>query len=614
MSPPRTGGDPPPAGRGFGQDLATLKTLSRFLWPDGRRDLKVRVVLAVSLLTAAKLANITVPLLLKEVFDALDSTQTAVIAIPVALIAGYGLARLLAAAFGELRDAAFAKVGQHAVRSAALTTFRQLHRLALRFHLERQTGGLSRIIERGTKGIEFLLNFMLFNVLPTLLEIGLVCIILLVRYDFRFALITFVSVVGYVIFTMVVTEWRIKFRREMNRTDERAHTSAIDSLLNYETVKYFGNEEHEAERFDRSLKRYETAAVRSKVTLSFLNIGQGLIISLGVVGVMLLAADGIVDGSLTLGDLVLVNAFMLQLYQPLNFLGFVYREIKQSLVDMERMFDLLSVKAEIEDQPGAKPLQVSGGTVAFNDVSFSYRPDRRILRDVSFAVPAGQTVAIVGPSGAGKSTIARLLFRFYDVDAGAITIDGQDIRTVTQSSLRRAIGIVPQDTVLFNDTVYYNIEYAAPGAPKDRVYEAARLANIHDFIMSLPDRYDTPVGERGLKLSGGEKQRVAIARVILKSPPILIFDEATSALDTNTEKVIQASLKDLSRNETTLIIAHRLSTIVDADQIIVLDGGRIVERGTHDALLTAAGVYAGMWQRQQESEAAARRLETLEPG
>lgn len=610
MTPPRpdTG---PIEGRGFRRDFATLKTLSHYLWPAGRLDLKSRVVLAIALLVSAKLANVMVPILLKDIFDSLDSTQTLAVAIPVALIAGYGLARLMAAAFGELRDAAFAKVGQHAVRSAALSTFRHLHRLSLKFHLDRQTGGLSRIIERGTKGIEFLLTFMLFNVLPTLLEIGLVCAILLDRYAPSFALVTLVSVVAYIAFTMIVTEWRIKFRREMNRTDERAHTRAIDSLLNYETVKYFNNEDHEARRFDRSLERYEVAAVRSKVTLSFLNIGQGFIIGLGVVAIMLLAADGVVSGELTLGDLVLVNAFMLQLYQPLNFLGFVYREIKQSLVDMERMFDLLKVNADVTDEPEAPALAVPEGEIRFENVTFSYRPDRTILNDISFTVPAGKTVAIVGPSGAGKSTIARLLYRFYDVNEGAILIDGQDIRSVQQSSVRQAIGIVPQDTVLFNDTVLYNIDYAAPGADEAHIHDAARSAKIHDFIESLPDRYQTTVGERGLKLSGGEKQRVAIARVILKAPPILIFDEATSALDTHTEKDIQASLKEVSKGQSTLVIAHRLSTIVDADQIIVLSDGQIAERGTHAELLDAQGLYAKMWARQQENEEAAKKLEAF---
>ncbi|MDP6353306.1 MAG: ABC transporter ATP-binding protein/permease [Alphaproteobacteria bacterium] len=614
MRPPTVNAPEPVAGappRGLRRDLETLRTLLPYLWPTTRRDLRVRVIGALGLLVAAKVANIQVPLLLKALFDSLDSSQHQIIALPIALLFAYGAARVLAIAFGELRDALFARVAQNAIRQVALTTFRRLHRLALRYHLDRQTGGLSRIIERGTKGIEFLLNFTLFNVLPTLLEIGLVCGILLYKYDAPFAAITFIAIVSYIGFTLFATEWRSKFRRRMNRTDEQAHTRAIDSLLNYETVKYFGNEEHEARRFDRSLRRYEGAAVASKVSLSLLNTGQAFIIGGGVVAVMALAAQGIVDGSLALGDLVLVNAFLLQLYQPLNFLGFVYREIKQSLIDMERMFDLLGESMEITDAPDSPPLAVNGGVIIFDRVDFAYKPDRQILRDVSLTVPAGRTVAIVGPSGAGKSTVSRLLFRFYDVTGGAIRIDGQDIRNVTQDSLRAAIGIVPQDTVLFNDTILYNIEYAKPGATMEEVVAVAKMAKIHDFIASLPDRYETRVGERGLKLSGGEKQRVAIARMLLKAPPIMVFDEATSALDTATEKEIQASLGELSRDRTTVIIAHRLSTVVDADEILVLDQGRIVERGGHAGLLAADGVYASMWRRQQESEQAALRLDSL---
>ncbi len=603
--------EPPTPGRGARHDLATIRALLPYLWPAGRLDLKGRVVLAMALLAAAKVVNVQVPLLLKQVFDALDTTQHQVIAVPIALLVGYGLARVLAVAFGELRDAVFARVGQHAIRAVALTTFRHLHRLALRYHLERQTGGLSRVIERGAKGIEFLLTFMLFNVLPTLLEIALVCGILLYKYEASFAIITFLAVAGYIAYTLLVTEWRIKYRRRMNQSDEQANTRAIDSLLNYETVKYFGNEEHEARRFDQALKRYERAAVQSKVSLSLLNIGQGFFVGAGVVAAMVLAARGITDGTLGLGDLVLINAFLLQLYQPLGFLGFVYREIKQSLVDMERMFHLLDKEAEIADAEGAAPLCVSGGEIVFDHVDFGYETNRRILGDVTFTVPAGKTVAVVGPSGAGKSTLSRLLFRFYDVGGGAIRIDGQDLREVTQASLRAAIGAVPQDTVLFNDTIRYNIEYAKPGASFDEVARVARLANIHDFIASLPDGYDTMVGERGLKLSGGEKQRVAIARMLLKAPPIMVFDEATSALDTRTEKEIQASLRELSREHTTLVIAHRLSTVVDADEILVLEAGRVAERGRHETLLAADGLYAQMWRRQQENQRDAEQFDTL---
>jgi ATP-binding cassette subfamily B protein len=496
----------------------------------------------------------------------------------------------------------FAKVAQRAIRAAALAIFRHLHDLALRFHLERQTGGLSRAIERGTKGIEFLLTFILFNVAPTLLEIVLVCGILWSLYGLSFAAVTFVTIAAYIVYTLVVTEWRLKFRRAMNEMDSRAHTRAIDSLLNYETVKYFGNEEHEARRFDGALRAYEHAAVKSKVSLASLNVGQAVIVSFGLAAVMIMAAAGVVDGRMTVGDFVLVNTYLIQLYLPLNFLGFVYREIKRSLTDMEAMFGLLDVRAEITDAENATPLPPGPGELWFEEVSFGYDARRPILKDVSFTVPAGKTVAIVGPSGAGKSTIPRLLFRFYDVDGGAVRIDGHDLRQVTQSSLRAAIGMVPQDTVLFNDTIYYNIVYGRPDATPAEVEEAARLARIHDFVMSLPDRYQSLVGERGLKLSGGEKQRVAIARTILKRPRILIFDEATSALDTHTEKEIQESLREVSADRTTVIIAHRLSTVVDADTILVLDGGRIVERGRHAQLVASGGRYAGMWARQQEFE------------
>jgi ATP-binding cassette subfamily B protein len=600
---PRTAAAPAGVRSGAKADLKTLRTLAPYLWPRESLEIRGRVVLALLLLGAAKVANVWVPLVYKHAIDALSGTTAAAIVLPLGFLFAYGLLRVLAVAFGELRDAVFAKVGQRAIRAVALTTFRHLHGLALRFHLDRQTGGLSRAIERGTKGIEFLLTFMLFNILPTLVEIALVCGILWWLYDLRYSATTFVTILGYIWFTLAITEWRLKYRREMNETDSEANTKAVDSLLNYETVKYFGNEEHEARRFDSSLQRYERAAVRSKTSLSLLNIGQGAIIAAGLTAVMIMAGRGVAAGTMTMGDFVLVNAYLVQLYLPLNFLGFVYREIKQSLIDTESMFRLMSVEAEVEDAPGARPLAVERAEVAFDNVEFGYDSRRPILRGVSFTVPPGRKVAIVGPSGAGKSTISRLLFRFYDVDSGRVTIDGQDIRDVTQASLRAAIGIVPQDTVLFNDSIYYNIAYGRPDATREEVEEAAKLAQIHAFVTALPDGYKTMVGERGLKLSGGEKQRVAIARTILKRPRILLFDEATSALDSHTEREIQASLKAVSANRTTLVIAHRLSTVVDADEILVLEEGRIVERGTHAALLARRGVYAAMWAKQQEATA-----------
>jgi len=609
----------PDAPRG---DLGTIATLLPYLWPAGEPGLRIRVVLAVALLVAAKGVNVVVPVFYKYAVDALtlpaegDSggavTAAAVVAVPVMMLVAYGVARVLALAFGEMRDAVFARVGQRAIRDAALKTFQHLHRLSLRFHLDRKTGGISRAIERGIHGIEFLLSFMLFNVLPTLLEIFLVCGILWWLFGVWYAAVTFVCLGGYVAWTLIVTEWRIKYRRAMNETDSEAHTKAIDSLLNFETVKYFGNEDHEAGRFDSSMCAYETAAVKSKVTLSYLNIGQGAIISLGLVVLMLMAANGVVAGTMTVGDFVLVNSYLIQLFLPLNFLGFVYREIKRSLTDMESMFQLIDEPEEVADASDAVPLAVNGAEIAFDDVSFAYDQRRPVLQGVSFTVPAGRSVAIVGPSGAGKSTISRLLYRFYDVTGGAIRIDGQDLRGVTQASLRGAIGIVPQDTVLFNDTIFYNIAYGRPGAAPAEVERAAKLARIHDFVMDLPDSYNATVGERGLKLSGGEKQRVAIARTILKDPAVLMFDEATSALDTHTEKEIQVSLREVSAGRTTLIIAHRLSTVVDADQILVLEGGRVVERGTHRQLLAEGGVYAEMWKRQQEAEEAREILEHAE--
>ncbi|MGB0747332.1 MAG: ABCB family ABC transporter ATP-binding protein/permease [Magnetospiraceae bacterium] len=592
-------------------DFLTLRSMLPYLWPRDSRQLRVRVVVAMLFLAAAKGANVIVPLFYKEAVDLL-STPGAIAAVPVALLLGYGLARVGAQAFGELRDAVFARVAMRAIRAVALKTFRHLHALSLRFHLDRQTGGLSRSVERGTRGIEFVLNFMLFNILPTLLEIGLVCIILWSLYDATYALVTFVTIGGYIAFTLLVTEWRMKYRRAMNESDNKANTKAIDSLLNFETVKYFGNEDHESDRYDVSLRKYEDAAVKSKVSLALLNIGQGAIIAIGLVLVMLMAGNGVISGQMTVGDFVLVNTYLIQLYLPLNFLGFVYREMKHSLTDMDHMFRLLEESTEIADDPKAQPLEVRQGSVAFENVSFGYDPRRQILNNVSFEVPAGQRVAIVGPTGAGKSTISRLLFRFYDVNDGRVTIDGADIRDVTQKSLRASIGIVPQDTVLFNDTIYYNIAYGRPEATREEVEQAAQLARIHEFAMALPDGYNTMVGERGLKLSGGEKQRVAIARTILKAPKILLFDEATSALDTHTEKEIQRSLNEVSANRTTLIIAHRLSTVVNADQILVLEEGRVAEQGSHADLLEMNGRYAALWRRQQEAEEAREVLAQAE--
>ena len=606
-----------PRGTGarFRRDAGVVRTLAPYLWPAKRWDLRARIIVAVLLLIGAKVAVVQVPILLGRVVDTFDEgTRSGVLVVPVALIVAFGLARLFSVAFADLRDAVFAPVAQAAIREVALRVFRHLHALSLRFHLERRTGGLSRVIERGTKGIELLFSYMLFNVLPTMIEIGLVCGILLYRYDVSFVIVTLVSVIVFIAFTFLVTEWRIRFVRRMNESDERAHTTAIDSLLNYETVKYFGNEEHEARRFDTSLRRYQKAAVSTKVSLALLNIGQAFVIAGGMTAVLLLAAAGIVNGTMSLGDLVTVNAFMLQLFQPLNYLGFVYRQIKQSLVDMERMFELLGARREIADAADAPPLVAAGGSIEFDGVHFAYDPDRPILRDVSFVVAPGRTVAIVGPSGAGKSTLSRLLCRFYDVTAGTIRIDGQDVRGVTQASLRAAIGVVPQDTVLFNDTIRYNLAYAQPGCAESEVEEAARRARLDGFVGRLPQGYNSMVGERGLKLSGGEKQRVAIARMLLKDPRIMLFDEATSALDTATEKEIQAELAEISRSHTTLIIAHRLSTVVDADEILVLDGGCIVERGDHAGLLDAGGVYADMWRHQQESAHMAERLAAFDGG
>ena len=575
-------------------DWQTIRTLLPYLW-----EYRVRVSVALTCLVIAKLANVGVPLVMKRIVDSLDR-HTAILAVPLALLVAYGLLRLSTTLFTELREYLFAKVTQRAVRKIGLKVFRHLHALSLRFHLGRQTGGLTRDVERGQRGISALISFTLFSILPTLVEIALVSGILIERYDWTFMAITAVALAIYIFFTVTITEWRTHFRREMNELDSKANTRAIDSLLNYETVKYFGNEEWEATRYDESLQRWEKAAVRSQTSLSALNVGQSAIIAVAVALIMWRATVGVVAGKMTIGDLVLVNAFMIQLYIPLNFLGVLYREIKQALADMERLFRLVGENAEITDRPGAPPLATRGAAVRFEHVDFAYEPNRQILHAVTFSIPAGHNVAVVGPSGSGKSTLARLLYRFYDVTGGRIVIDGQDLRDVQQSTLREAIGIVPQDTVLFNDSVEYNIAYGRPGASHDEVVQAARLAQIHDFVARLPEGYQTPVGERGLKLSGGEKQRVAIARAILKNPAILIFDEATSALDSKSEKAIQAELKQIARDRTTLTIAHRLSTIVDADEILVLDHGRIIERGTHATLLAADGAYSRMWRLQQD--------------
>jgi ATP-binding cassette subfamily B protein len=588
--------------RGGGQ-WAAVQTLMPLLWPKGETAMRIRVVVALSCLLIAKLANILVPFLFKQLVDALSPKLAVAVALPLGLLLAYGLARVMTQVFSELRDGIFARVAQRAIRKVALQTFRHLHALSLRFHLDRQTGGLSRVVERGAKGIEFLLTFLLFNVLPTLLEIALVCAILWWRYDWRYAAVTFATIGGYVWFTFALTEWRIKYRRRMNDADQEANTKAIDSLLNYETVKYFGNEEHEARRYDVALQQYEGAAVRTRVSLSWLNIGQNFIIAAGVTLLMSMSALAVVAHKATVGDFVMVNAYLIQLYLPLNFLGTVYREIRQALIDMEAMFDLLGVDIEVADHPGAPDLAVTGGRIEFRHVAFGYDPRRPILKDLSFVVEPGKTLAIVGPSGAGKSTISRLLFRFYDPTGGEILIDGQNIAEVTQASLRAALGVVPQDTVLFNDSLEYNIAYGRPSASEGEVREAAHLARLSDLVTRLPDGFATRVGERGLKLSGGEKQRVAIARAILKNPAIMLFDEATSALDSHTEREIQASLAEVSQDRTTLVIAHRLSTVIDADEILVLEEGRAVERGRHGDLLARGGRYAAMWARQQEAAA-----------
>jgi ATP-binding cassette, subfamily B, heavy metal transporter len=595
--------------RGSGH-IATLRQLLPYLWPAGRADLRWRVVVALIALFASKVVTVWAPFAFKDAVDILSAKGplATAVSVTVALILSYALARIMMVVLAQIRDGLFARVGQNAVRELSVITFRHLHALSLRFHLERRTGGLSRIISRGTQGIDTLLRYSLFNTFPTLIELAFVCGILAWRFGWLYAVVTFVTVIVYIVFTYTATEWRIGIRRTMNDADTDANTKAVDSLLNFETVKYFGNEEHEARRFGVAMDRYEQAAIRTWTSLAVLNSGQAVLFSIGLAIVMIMAAMDVSAGRLTVGDFVMVNALMIQLYLPLNFMGSVYRDIKQGLIDVEEMFKLLVVPADIVDRPGAPPLVVRRGEIEFDNVRFHYERERPILRGVSFRVPAGKTVAIVGPSGAGKSTVSRLLYRFYDVSGGSIRIDGQDIAQVAQASLRAAIGMVPQDTVLFNDTIRYNIEYGRPGAAREEIEAAAGLAQIHDFVLALPKGYDTVVGERGLKLSGGEKQRVAIARTILKAPPILVLDEATSALDTMTEQEIQAALRRVSENRTTLVIAHRLSTVVDADEIIVLERGRIVERGTHRALLATAGVYAAMWNRQREAEEARRRL------
>jgi ATP-binding cassette, subfamily B, heavy metal transporter len=607
-------------------DWATLRRLFPYLW-----DYKWRVIFALAFMVGAKLANVGVPLLLKNLVDTMSfkpGDPTAVLVVPVGLLVAYGLLRLSTTLFTELRELVFAKATQGAARRIALETFEHLHALSLRFHLERQTGGMTRDIERGVRGIESLISYSLYSIVPTLIEVALVLSILAVKFDTLFAWITIAALAVYIFYTITVTEWRTRFRREANEFDSLAHTKAVDSLLNYETVKYFNNEGFEARRYDESLEKLRRARLKSQTTLSMLNTGQQLIIAIGLVAMLWRATQGLVEGRMTLGDLVMVNAFMIQLYIPLNFLGVLYREIKQSLTDLDKMFVLMEKEREVADKPGAQPLALLPAlpaqgtvfpplplgegrgegslrqldtTIRFESVSFSYEPARQILHHVSFEIPAGKTVAVVGPSGSGKSTLARLLYRFYDVQQGRITIAGQDIREVTQTSVRQAIGIVPQDTVLFNDTIEYNIAYGKPGASRAEVEEAARAARIHSFIESTPKGYGTMVGERGLKLSGGEKQRVAIARTLLKNPPIMIFDEATSALDSANERAIQAELKGVAQNKTTLLIAHRLSTVIDAHEILVMEAGRIIERGTHNALLAQGGRYAEMWALQQQS-------------
>lgn len=594
--------------------LSTIRNLWPYMWPSDRPDLKMRVVWAMAVLVLAKIITVLVPYFYKWATDALDGADAlpgwlpTVLIAPVMLVIAYNVGRVLVVGFNNLRDAAFASVGQHAVRQLATIVFRHMHGLSLRYHLARRTGGLSRVIERGTKGIESIVRFTILNGGPTIIEFAFMAAVIWYEFGFTYVAIISVMIWLYVWFTIRASDWRIKIRRDMNTNDTDANSKAVDSLLNFETVKYFGNEQMEAGRFDQSMARYETAATKVWTSLAWLNFGQAVILGFGMGACMVLSAMAVADGSQTLGDFVMINALLLQLSIPLNFIGFIYREIRQGFTDLEAMFDLLDEEKEIQDAPGARPLVVEAGEIEFTAVDFHYDPERKILKNVNFRVPAGKTVAIVGPSGAGKSTISRLLFRFYDVTGGAITIDGQDIRDVTQQSLRAAIGMVPQDTVLFNDTIAYNIGYGRPEASREEIEQAAEMAQIGDFIRNLPDGFETQVGERGLKLSGGEKQRVAISRTLLKAPPILILDEATSALDTQTEREIQSALDIVSENRTTLVIAHRLSTVISADEIIVLKAGEIAERGTHRALLKKDGLYAEMWNRQREATEAEERL------
>ena len=584
--------------------LKTFHLLLPYLWPKQRSDLKLRVMFALFFLVLAKVANVFTPLILGQSVDSLNALsggKNILIMVPLALIVAYGVARLATLAFGEIRDALFSKVSQHAMRQVTLNVFKHLHSLSLRFHLDKHTGGLNRFIDRGTKGIDFLLRFFIFNILPTFIEVLLVSVILWILYGYLYAIITFSMVSIYIYLTFSITEWRIKFRRDMNNADNSVSTKIVDSLLNYETVKYFNNDSHEFKKLDFSLQKYETAANKNRESLSFLNISQALVIMIGITVMLIMTAYGIKKGAMTVGGFVVVNAYMLQLYQPLNFLGTIYREIKQALIDMENMFNLLDESSEINDPSNAAAIHINNPEINFSNISFGYDVRRNILKNISFRVPHGKKTAIVGPTGAGKSTISRLLFRFYDPIEGEISFNNQNIKEITQESLRKKIGVVPQDTILFNDTIYYNIAYGNPNADEKDILEASKAADIHKFITSLPDGYNTLVGERGLKLSGGEKQRVAIARTILKKPDIYFFDEATSALDTNTEKDIQKNLEKLSKEKTTLIIAHRLSTVVNADNIIVLDKGSIVEEGTHQSLIDLKGKYFEMWEKQKET-------------
>ena len=600
-----------------GNTFRTILNLWPYMWPSDRPDLKLRVLWAILYLVLSKLVLISVPYFFKYATNALNIDYTppswlpAVFAAPFMMVLAYNVARILQAGLNQLRDALFATVGQHAVRRLAYQTFVHMHELSLRFHLERRTGGLSRVIERGTKGIEAIVRFSILNTAPTVLEFALTALVVYISYGWHYMSVVAITVGLYTWFTIKASNWRISIRRQMNESDTEANTRAIDSLLNYETVKYFGNEDLEAKRFDSSMAGYEKAAIKTWISLGWLNFGQAVIFGAGMAVMMLMSAYEVMHGTQTLGDFVFINALLMQLSIPLNFIGSIYREVRQGLTDIEAMFDLLDVKQEVTDAPDAKPLIVKEGEIRFNHVEFSYDTNRQILKDIDFSVPAGKTVAIVGPSGAGKSTISRLLFRFYDVQKGSITIDGQDIRSVTQKSLRHAIGMVPQDTVLFNDTIAYNIRYGRPDASDEEVKKAAEMAQIGDFIAQLPDGYQSMVGERGLKLSGGEKQRVAIARTILKAPPILILDEATSALDTATELEIQYALDVVSRGRTTLVVAHRLSTIIGADEILVLKGGRIIERGKHDELLAKGGLYASMWHKQLEASKAEEQLRKI---